>query len=191
MDYEFTQNWFEYGERLWPLIIPHLPKVNSKNFLEIGSYEGKSTTWIMENMMSKDDFIYCIDTWQGGEEHASIEMSAVESRFRNNIAIASSKTGIKPIIKKGKSFDQMCRINDTFDFIYVDGSHQTPDVLTDAVMAFNMLNQHGVIVFDDYLWGNPAMPLHRPKAAIDDFMNIHAEKIAILHIGYQVVIKKL
>ena len=32
-----------------------------------------------------------------------------------------------------------------------------------------------IIVFDDYLWGAPRDILHRPKPAIDAFVNIFAE----------------
>jgi predicted O-methyltransferase YrrM len=39
-----------------------------------------------------------------------------------------------------------------FDFIYVDGSHQAPDVLCDALLSFRLLKNNGVIAFDDYLW---------------------------------------
>ena len=39
-----------------------------------------------------------------------------------------------------------------FDFIYVDGSHQAPDVLFDAVMAFKLLRKNGIIAFDRTLF---------------------------------------
>ena len=40
---------------------------------------------------------------------------------------------------------------ESFDFIYIDPSHQAPDILTDAVLAFKLLRLSGVMVFDDYL----------------------------------------
>jgi hypothetical protein len=46
------------------------------------------------------------------------------------------------------------------------------------------------MVFDDYLWGDPRLPLGRPKIAIDAFMNIFGGEINVMHISYQVVIKK-
>jgi hypothetical protein len=64
-----------------------------------------------------------------------------------------------------------------FDFIYVDGSHQAPDVLADAFLSFRLLRENGVIAFDDYLW-QEALPdgidsIRCPKLAIDAFTNIH------------------
>ena len=38
---------------------------------------------------------------------------------------------------------------ETFDFIYVDGSHSTVDVMADAVSAFQLAKSGAVIAFDD------------------------------------------
>ena len=37
-------------------------------------------------------------------------------------------------------------------FIYVDGSHEAPDVLFDAILAHKLVKNNGIIAFDDYLW---------------------------------------
>jgi hypothetical protein len=39
-----------------------------------------------------------------------------------------------------------------FDFIYIDGSHLRGDVLTDAVLSWQLLGRGGVMVLDDYEW---------------------------------------
>lgn len=198
-DYEFTQDWFQYGEQLWPHLIQHLPKhQDPRRVLEIGSFEGRSTVWLIENMMRPYDELVCIDTWAGGEEHSQVNMGEVEARFDRNIEKAAQKVShlkiqkIKDVSTWGlaKQMDWLENPMYMFDFIYVDGSHQAPDVLCDAVMAWRVLRDGGVMVFDDYLWGDPRMPLHRPKIAIDAFMNIFAGEMVILHIGGQVAIKK-
>jgi predicted O-methyltransferase YrrM len=70
-----------------------------------------------------------------------------------------------------------------FDLIYIDGSHQAPDVLTDAVMSFQLLKVGGVMIFDDYLWtmDKPGFQdvLKMPKPAIDAFLNIFQRKMSI------------
>src|SRR6185312_6234037 len=71
-----------------------------------------------------------------------------------------------------------------FDFVYIDGSHQAPDVLADAVLAFQLLKLGGVLVFDDYLWAME--PLGRqdfynmPKPAIDAFVNVFQRKLRLV-----------
>lgn len=198
-NYEFTQDWFLYGSHLWPNLIQYLPKhQNARRFLEIGSFEGRSSVWIIENMMKPYDELVCIDTWAGGEEHSKLNMGEVERRFDHNIAEATKKAGHIQVVKiKDVSTYGLARQMDwlenplyMFDFIYVDGSHQAADVLCDAVMAWRVLKDEGVMVFDDYLWGDPRMPLHRPKVAIDAFMNIFAPEMVILHTGYQIAIQK-
>jgi predicted O-methyltransferase YrrM len=84
----------------------------------------------------------------------------------------------------------MFSVNPLYDFIYIDGSHIAKDVLTDACMAWPLLKKQGIMVFDDYLWGDPRDILHRPKPAIDTFMNLFAEEVDVVHIGYQMIVRK-
>ena len=38
-----------------------------------------------------------------------------------------------------------------FDFVYIDGSHNGIDVYNDAKASFEILNNNGVIFFDDII----------------------------------------
>ena len=84
-----------------------------------------------------------------------------------------------------------------FDLIYVDGSHQASDVLTDSIIAFQLLRVGGVMIFDDYLWCQPPASeqdtLNLPKAAIDSFVNLFQRKLRVIS-GlpiYQLFIEKI
>ena len=195
-EYQFTKDWFNWAPEVWKQLIPHLPgEAGNRRFLEIGSFEGRSTVWIMENMMKDGDYLLCIDTWHGGEEHSEEDMEAVWQRFKANVEVAKEKTGIFAGTARGTSVmgiaDELSEgQKDTYDFIYIDGSHTAPDVLTDACMAWQLLKPRGIMVFDDYMWGNPRDILHRPKPAIDAFCNIFAETAEIVHVGYQLVVRK-
>ena len=196
-EYEFTQDWFHWAPEVWTQLIPHLP--GRKSFLEIGSFEGRSTVWIMENMMEDGGMIDCIDTWEGGEEHTADQMAGVEERFEANTEKCMRKyadeTGSRKWASmfKGKSVDklaQLIREGNPYDFIYIDGSHVAKDVMTDACMAWPLLKEGGILVFDDYLWGEPVTLLHRPKVAIDCFTTLFAEELDIVHLGYQFIVRK-
>jgi predicted O-methyltransferase YrrM len=193
-EYQFTKDWFGWAPPVWEQLIPMLPgEAGKRNFLEIGSFEGRSTVWTMENMMQKGDYIYCIDTWEGGEEHGAEDMQAVFERFKANTAIAKDKTKVVRGYAMDTSTTELAsKIQDGFqyDFIYIDGSHIAKDVLTDACMAWQVLKPKGIIVFDDYVWGDPRDILHRPKVAIDAFTNIFAEEVEVIHVGYQLVVRK-
>lgn len=195
MNYQFTNTWFADNSD-WGGIIPMMN--GRSEFLEIGCYEGQSTVFTVNNMMKDGGVIYCVDTWGGGEEHQNDDMNKVESRFDHNIDMLRKKhDGRRRIEKmKGTSYRKLVEIafglgdDAAFDFIYIDGSHIAKDVLTDACMCWPMLKHGGVMVFDDYFWGHPRDILHRPKIAIDAFMNIFAEEVQPVYVGKQLVLAK-
>ena len=193
-EYQFTKDWFNWAPAVWEQLTPMLSgKAGQRNFLEIGSFEGRSSIWIAENMMQDGDYLRCIDTWEGGEEHGEEDMNEVEERFRANLIVATEKFPERLIFQsKGTSVARLAQLQGKtmFDFIYIDGSHKAPDVLTDACMSWPLLKNEGLMVFDDYMWGNPRDALHRPKIAIDAFTNIFGETAEIVHVGYQLVVRK-
>lgn len=197
MNYEFTNNWFAPCEQVWPEVMKRLPESQGRRkFMEIGSFEGRSAVWLIENVMGPTDQLVCIDTWKGSQEHSNVDMSAVERRFDHNIALAS-KDGNTQKVKEASTFALARQLrfiqheNDKFDFIYIDGSHRAQDVLSDAVMAWRLVKHNGIMVLDDYLWGDPKHPLERPKMAIDAFMNIFCDEMYVLHMGHQAIVKKV
>lgn len=191
-NYTFSQNWFSDNEPVWFRLKNHM--IYRKKFLEIGSFEGRSTVWAVENMMDSGGKIVCIDTWLGGEEHTESIMDGAEDRFKHNIKIVTDKFPDKTVAPmKGTSYKKLAELinnNENFDFIYIDGSHTGKDVIADACMAFGMLRHNGIMVFDDYLWGNQALVLKTPKHAIDTFIMLYADVIELIHIGYQLAIRK-
>ena len=46
---------------------------------------------------------------------------------------------------------------ESFDFVYVDGSHLVLDVLQDAAMCWPLIRPGGTLVFDDY--EHPLFPI--------------------------------
>lgn len=192
--YKFTEDWFSWAPSVWEQLSEKLPQ--RRYFLEVGSYEGRSMVWMAENMADPDfAYIFCIDTWAGGEEHGAHDMAAVEERFDHNRQLIQTRYPELAVRKcKGKSSSHLAGLQEDyegmFDFVYIDGSHIARDVLTDACMAWPLLRKGGVLVFDDYLWGAPRDLLHRPKVAVDAFMNIFAEELEPLHLGYQAAIRK-
>jgi len=201
---EFTNEWFDItAKQIWDRLLPQL---KPKKVLEIGSFEGRSICHIIANNNWCDDIeLHCIDTWEGGVEHQSraLNMSDVEKRFDKNIRIAtrSSSIGAHVHKHKGTSISKLASLiadegAGTFDFIYVDGSHQAPDVISDAILGFNLLKIGGVMGFDDYLWAEALPygkdPLRMPKFAIDAFTNVYIRKLDLIRTGNQqlYVIKK-
>lgn len=179
--YHFTSTYFEEARArlVWKKIFSTL---EPSRVLEIGCFEGRSTCYVIEKLASRRDIeLHCVDIW-GGE---------FEERFHHNINLAKSKVkhAVKLVIHKGFSDKCLAKLlaegkQGYFDFIYIDGSHQAPDVLCDAVMSFQLLKKGGVLGFDDYLWSEPLSygidPIRCPKLAIDVFTNIYCRKLKIL-----------
>ena len=199
--YDFTTDWFSWSPPIWSQIIHQLP--NRKRFLEIGSFEGRSAVWLLENAIDDEGEIVCVDTWEGGEEHKAQghDMGEVEARFHANITAAKNKIrprNVKVTSFRATSLDTLTALltiaphkKELFDFIYIDGSHQAPDVITDACLAWNLLRVGGVIVFDDYGWGEPLPPTHKPKIAVDAFIDIFKDRLHLIHKSYQLIIQKM
>ena len=202
-NYEFTNEWFENSaKKIWTQI---LNQTKPKKILEIGSYEGASTCFLIDTLsLYHDSFeIHAIDTWDGGIEHKEmkINMKLVEERFKKNTsnAIKKSTKAIELITYKKKSINALSELitnqkSNYFDFIYIDGSHMASDVLSDAILSFELLKINGMMGFDDYLWKLPNSNnlLTNPKIAIDSFTNIFSLRSAIFTSpNHQVYIKKL
>lgn len=204
--YQFTNDWFLHGgKKVWDSLIP---QINPTRILEIGSYEGASLCYLIDRLSPHKALeIHCIDSWQGGVEHQSgsvieARMSDVEKRFIYNtrFAIDRAPNRVDLTVHKGFSDAQLAKLlvsgkTEYFDFIYIDGSHQAPDVLLDAVLSFKLLKVNGVIAFDDYLWQEQLSygtdPLRCPKIAIDAFVNIYSRKLHVISAPlYQLYVQK-
>lgn len=185
--YEFTNSWFEPHKAVWKHL---LDQYKPRRILEIGSYEGACTCFVLENLCAQNvtPEVFCVDTWAGGMEHAGTNMSAVELRFDTNTALASSG---RATVTKLKHFSKEALTRllaqggaGTFDLIYIDGSHQAPDVLADSVLAFELAKVGGLLIWDDYLWSHEPLgqqdPLNMPKPAIDAFINTYQRKLAVI-----------
>ena len=200
--YHFTNDWFnQTAKNFWDQIIPRLKPIN---FIEIGSYEGASAVYMIKYLSSMNGGrVVCIDTWEGGVEHSSIKMSDVETAFDANVSKAIHDSGNKVLLEKVKSNSLLALSrmiadgrSSGFDMVYIDGSHQAPDVLADAVLSFQLLKKGGLMVFDDYLWSEK-LPhgkdlVRCPKIAIDSFINIYCRQLEVLSAPlYQIYIQKI
>ena len=199
MRYAFTNNWFDKHVEIWKEMLAYY---KPSKVLEIGSYEGRSATFVIDQIAhARDLVLHCVDTWEGGIEHGNQGffdlnnttakgMHEVERRFKENISksIAAASHKVDLSIHKGLSSIELSKLISSglsgyFDMVYVDGSHQAEDVLLDAVLAFQLTAKGGLIIFDDYTWQEPspggADPLRCPKIAIDSFTNIYSKSIRL------------
>lgn len=166
--YEFSSDWFSHAVVLWARTFAAVKfNVNGKlRVLEVGSFEGRSACWISDHLLvHPESELVCIDTFEGSPEHA--EVGGLYERFVRNIG--QSKNHSKVQVRRGRSqviLGAMLNEQQVFDLAYIDGSHETEDVIADGRAAFAMLRVHGILIFDDYAWVHPEKNVPSVKEAI-------------------------
>lgn len=157
--------------------------------MEIGTWTGMSVIRLLQELPSAVATV--IDRWDNYEENG-ITMYGKQAldAFQRNVVRARVKHRIK--IRQGDSavvLQEMVREQQSFHFIYVDGSHALLDVFFDCMLAWTLLQSGGVLVIDDYLYrSDPEQD--DPKRGIDTFMNKIQGQYKILHMGYRVFLEK-
>jgi len=190
-DKRFSQDWFSSNLPYWSSILEKNFKDSPNlNFLEIGSFEGRSACWLMDNVLTHETSkLVCVDTFAGSEEHAGMNLSSLRETFDHNIREWKEKIEIHQM-KSSAALPQFITENRKFDVIYIDGSHLACDVMFDAVNSFNLLKVGGLMIFDDYLGGNLITP-HDVKPAVDAFVFSYSEKVRTLAVAYQYWTQKI
>ena len=151
-NYIFTVDWFSANIHCWTHYLKEFKGKPNLRFLEIGSYQGRSTVWLLENILTDDSStITCIDTFEGSAEHHECneckkDLVNLFDIFSHNISAFSNKVNII----RDKSQVALKRITEEYDFIYVDGDHKASAVIEDAILSFHLLKNGGMMIFDDY-----------------------------------------
>ena len=197
---QFSSDWFTNALVNFDYIKTYLIKEEKaiNDILEIGSHEGRSSCWMLENMLTDTGTMTCIDPFADRPVTAfsydSIpEDRSIENLFRANTAEVK-KPGQTLEVVANMSFHALAQLivdKRQYDFIYVDGSHNADDALADAVMCFGLLRPGGVMLFDDYLWEDGVSAyLGRPKQSIDAFVNMFYHRLKLGLVNYQLAIVK-
>jgi hypothetical protein len=135
----------------------------------------------------KNIHVNVVDPFVGSGELKNINFRSVFKTFNKNIT--SFKNKIK--INKTTSNIFFSKNKKKFNIIYVDGAHDRKSVESDAINAFKYLNKNGIIIFDDFLWSNCNKDLYNcPINALLPFLRKNRNRIEILHINYQLIVKK-
>ncbi|MEM9660251.1 MAG: class I SAM-dependent methyltransferase, partial [Planctomycetota bacterium] len=181
-EYEFTENWFTWNIPVWERVLASYKGQADLCYLEVGSHEGRSLVWMFENVLTDPTArATAVDIFDG----------PFKDRFFANIERAQAVDRVNAIT----GFSQLVLRDlplDSFDIIYIDGSHMEDDVLEDAVLSWRLLKDGGVLIFDDYRWfGSSESEIEGlPKMAIDAFVACFGERVEVIHNSYQLILRK-
>ena len=181
--YHFSTDWVSKHKSIWARLLADFKGKPNIQALEVGSFEGRSALWFLENILTgENSTITCIDIWVGN----------YEKLFDDNIE-AYGQPG-KVIKIKGRSDQALRQLKtQTYDFIYIDGSHFAKDVLVDAVLAWDLLKPGGIMIFDDYNQAGLRSWLvvnETAKIALNAFVKVFGPYIEIIHKDIQLAVKK-
>ena len=188
-----NQNQLNTGWKKWDKFLSKF--VGKKiNCLDIGSFEGASTCWMLNNLCANPySLVFSVDTWEGGPDYTgNTDFKKVEETFNTNVEETGKKN--QHIKLKMSSSEALIKLRDKkyvfFDFIFIDASHEAKDVLSDAILSWEILVDDGIMIFDDYEWEKLNKDYFCPKVAVDSFNYIYKPQLEILHKGYQCIVRK-
>jgi hypothetical protein len=119
--------------------------LNAQLVVEIGTYTG-TTTRILSDAMGSAGVVHTLDLPPGENVHNTRIGEVVGSAFRNDERYAGR---VIQHFGNSRSFD-FSPWYAKADLVFVDGSHEKADVLSDSANAFRMVREGGIVVWDDY-----------------------------------------
>lgn len=188
----FSVDWTTAHGANFEKLLSTLKDQKNLNFLEIGTWEGRTSQYLVREYL------------QGEKSHLHTIDNAPKDLFFEVLNLYKDKI-THHNQNSALALAQLISQQITFDFIYVDGSHVAPHVLSDGLMAFHLLKDEGIMLFDDYLWELPEYintvydlskvpgelhQLFKPRQAIDAFLEIFKGQYELLFSDYQLAIKK-
>jgi len=87
------------------------------------------------------------------------------------------------------SMRKLLRKNKSFDFIYIDGSHNGEDILSDAIESFKLLKVNGLIFFDDFLQHDRDRQIQSYEG-IQKFLSLYSNYLIIEYFQNNLVVRK-
>ena len=177
-NYRFTKEWFSQSE-IKRYLEYFLDKNKQNNILEIGCYEGMSSTFFADNFLDNEgSTMICVDPYLkiDDNDHKTLLQNNEESNFDHNISIC----------KKHKiTSDDFFSINKN-TFIYIDGCHICEFITRDLENSFSVLEKGGIMWMDDYLGGDGI----QNKNTMEKFLEKYNGRYEVINKGYQLAIRK-
>jgi MMP 1-O-methyltransferase len=122
-------------------------------FVEIGSWKGRSTSFVAPVCMANGTRLVCVDHWRGSRDMlaqryaATLAIEDVEQTFRANMRAL----GVDVEVLRESSADAARRFAaGSVDRVFLDGSHDGKSVEGDLVAWSERLKDDGVLAGHDY-----------------------------------------
>ena len=185
-DKNFTNKWFLNNFEIFNFFLPE-DKSLKFDYLEVGCFEGLSSFYILSEYKAVN--AYLLDVWDMPNPNSktlSNNFDLIEKAFDENLS-QFNFTKIKD--DSVVAMRKMLKNNKFFDFIYIDGSHNGEDILSDAIEAFKILKKNGLIFFDDFLQHDKDRVIQSYEG-IEKFLSIYNNFIKIEYFQNNLVVRR-
>jgi len=185
-NYKYSQRWF-LGSEIRFNLVKFLDKSKENKILEIGCFEGLSSVFFADNFLDNPkSTLTCVDPFLtiNNNDHSKFLQNNEEMNFDYNISTCKNSNRIT--IHKITSDNFFENNNQTYNFIYIDGSHELNFIKRDMENSFNILEKNGIMWMDDYSGGDGI----QIKNTMNTFLEKYKNQYELIHKGYQLAIKK-
>ena len=182
----FSQKWFLNNFEIFTFFLPK-DKSLKFDYLEVGCYEGLSSFYVLSEYKFVNAFF--LDLWDMPNPNSktlSPNFDLIEKAFDQNLSGFDFKKMKNDSVI---SMRKLLKENVHFDFIYIDGSHNGEDILSDAIEAFKILKVNGLMFFDDFLQHDDNRIL-QSYVGIDKFLSLYSDYLKIEYFQNNLVVRK-
>jgi hypothetical protein len=154
--------------------------------LVLGAYEGLSSVWLSNRLLTHEDSeMHIISQFRGTTEHKQGKWPAHSSekicKFNTYFSKYYHRINTISVEKDSDLLQQASADQDIkFDVIYVDQNHEFKEVLHDAILCWTLLNDDGILIFDDAELDSVAKAID-VLTQVTNAHIIHNQHITILH----------
>lgn len=188
--FQFTNNWFNRNINISMKILQKIFENTPVRILEIGTHEGQSAIWMLENLCQKPGSTFTsIDPYSTSDTTAPVTDETYK-RFIYNIELCTQKSKFNQYVGYSqKIMPKLIEEKKVYDVVYIDGSHLMDDVLVDMNNAHQLLETNGIMLMDDA--GFDHNRDDDVMGAIKKFLSSHPEQYRIVLKEWQWMIQKL
>lgn len=185
--YQFTNNWFGANHQLF---VTHLTKFNDQkiNVLEVGSFEGRSTTWMIDNILGHpESTLLSIDPFLTDDPTSPVDTTTYD-RFIHNLSESLYPSKVTHLQDTGENVYPTLT-KDSYNICYIDACHLPWHILHDMCNVWNLTKVGGIVICDDFGSDNHFNTKYSPNKVMKYFIQyvlkgrgyqIHAAEWALL-----------
>ena len=192
-------DWASPNYPAWLAWLAALRGIGNVCGLEVGTYEGRSSTWFCEEILTgPGSRLVTLDPYVP---------AALIPNLRHNIARLHNCEWLPLDLPTYLGLAQVGtrdphivdRRPGGFDFVYLDGGKEPATLIENIVLSWGLLKDGGTLICDDYLWSHSpesratysasfTFPI---KAALDAWMLLNEGRYDLVALGYQACLRKV